>query len=187
MGADQAFLIDNTNLESDDSLIVAKILSAFARKEGFDLILCGRQAIDDENANVGVMVAEMLGIPHASSVTAFEVVDSRMVRADNEIEGGIESIEVQLPALFTTQKGVNTPRVPLITGVMKAMKAVIPTIDPTTLGLSNEDIDLNSSGIETISLEPPQQRPPVKMIDGETTEDKVRNLVKALKEEAKVL
>jgi electron transfer flavoprotein alpha/beta subunit len=67
------------------------------------------------------------------------------------------------------------------------MKAVIPTIDPTTLGLSNEDIDLNSSGIETISLEPPQQRPPVKMIDGETTEDKVRNLVKALKEEAKVL
>ena len=187
MGADQAFLIDNTGFESDDSLIVAKILSAFAKKEGFDLILCGRQAIDDENANVGVMVAEMLGVPHASAVVSFEVVDDKKVKIDNEIEGGKETVEVQMPALFTTQKGLNTPRVPLITGVMKAMKAVIPTIDPTTLGLSNEDIDLNSSGIETISLEPPQQRPLVKMIDGETPDEKVRNLVIALKEEAGVL
>lgn len=187
MGADQAFLIDNTGFESEDSLIVAKILSAFARKEGFDLILCGRQAIDDENANVGVMVAEMLGIPHASAIVGFEVTDGKTVKIENEIEGGKETVEVQLPALFTTQKGLNTPRVPLITGVMKAMKAVIPTVDPTTLGLSKEEIDKNASGIEIISLEPPQQRPPVKIIEGETPEEKVRNLVKALKEEAKVL
>lgn len=187
MGADQAFLIDNTGFESEDSLIVAKILSAFARKEGFDLILCGRQAIDDENANVGVMVAEMLGIPHASAIVGFEVTDGKTVKIENEIEGGKETVEVQLPALFTTQKGLNTPRVPLITGVMKAMKAVIPTVDPTTLGLSKEEIDRNASGIEIISLEPPQQRPPVKIIEGETPEEKVRNLVKALKEEAKVL
>lgn len=187
MGADQAFLIDNTGFESEDSLIVAKILSAFARKEGFDLILCGRQAIDDENANVGVMVAEMLGIPHASAVVGFDVADSKIVKIENEIEGGKETVEVQLPALFTTQKGLNAPRVPLITGVMKAMKAVIPTVDPTTLGLSKEEIDLNASGIETISLEPPQQRPPVKIIDGETPEEKAKNLIKALREEAKVL
>lgn len=187
MGADRAFLIDNTGFESDDSLIVAKILAAFAKKEGFDLILCGRQAIDDENANVGAMVAELLGIPHASAVIKFEVVDGKSVRVENEIEGGKETVDVQLPALFTTQKGLNTPRVPLITGVMKAMKAVIPTVDPTTYGLTREDIDLNASGIETISMESPQQRPPVKIIDGETPEEKARNLVKALKEEAKVL
>ena len=187
MGADQAFLIDNTGFESDDSLIVAKILSAFAKKEEFDLILCGRQAIDDENANVGVMVAEMLGVPHASAVVSFEVVDDKKVKIDNEIEGGKETVEVQMPALFTTQKGLNTPRVPLITGVMKAMKAVIPTVDPTTLGLSKEDIDFSASGIETISMESPQQRPAVKIIEGETPEEKARNLVKALKEEAKVL
>jgi electron transfer flavoprotein alpha/beta subunit len=70
---------------------------------------------------------------------------------------------------------------------MKAMKAVIPTVDPTTLGLTKEDIDLSASGIEIVSLESPQQRPPVKIIDGETPEDKVRNLVRALKEEARVL
>lgn len=187
MGADRAFLIDNTGLEADDSLIVAKILSAFARQEGFDLILCGRQAIDDENANVGAMVAELLGIPHASAVVAFDVTDGKIARIENEVEGGKETVEVQLPALFTTQKGLNTPRVPLITGVMKAMKAVISTVDPVTLGLTKEDIDLNASGIEIISLEPPQQRPPVKIIDGETPDEKVRNLVKALKEEAKAL
>jgi electron transfer flavoprotein beta subunit len=187
MGADRAFLIDNTGFETDDSLIVAKILSAFAQKEEFDLILCGRQAIDDENANVGAMVAEMLGIPHASAVIGFEVVDGKAIKIDNEVEGGKETVEVQLPALFTTQKGLNTPRVPLITGVMKAMKAVIPTVDPTTLGLIKEDIDLNASGIEIISLESPQQRPPVKIMNGETPEEKVRNLVRALKEEARVL
>jgi electron transfer flavoprotein alpha/beta subunit len=70
---------------------------------------------------------------------------------------------------------------------MTAMKAVIPTVDPTSLGLKQEDINLNASGIEIISMEPPQQRPPVKIIDGESPEEKVRNLVKALREEAKVL
>jgi electron transfer flavoprotein alpha/beta subunit len=70
---------------------------------------------------------------------------------------------------------------------MKAMKAVIPTVDPTTLGLTKEDIDLSASGIDIVSLESPQQRPPVKIIDGETPEDKVLNLVRALKEEARAL
>ncbi len=88
---------------------------------------------------------------------------------------------------YNAEGFLNTPRVPLITGVMKAMKAVIPTVDPTTLGLSKDEIDLNASGIETISLEPPQQRPPVKIIDGESPEEKAKNLIKALKEEAKVL
>jgi len=187
MGADRAFLIDNTGYESDDSLIVAKILSAFAKKEGFDAILCGRQAIDDENANVGAMVAEMLGIPHASAVIDFDVVDGKVAKIENEIEGGKETVDVELPALFTAQKGLNEPRVPPITGVMKAMKAVIPTIDPTSLGLTKEDVDSNASGIEIVSLDSPQQRPPVKIIEGETPEEKVRNLVRVLKEEAKVL
>lgn len=187
MGADRAFLIDNTGLESDDPLIVAKILSAFAKKEGFDAILCGRQAIDDESANVGAMVAEMLGIPHASAVIGFEVTEGKSARIDMEIEGGKETVEVGLPALFTTQKGLNTPRVPLITGVMKAMKASIPVVDPTSLGLTKEELEPNASGIEIVSLEPPQQRPTVKMIEGDTAEEKVRNLIRVLKEEAKVL
>lgn len=187
MGADKASLIDNTGLSADDALVTARILAAFARKEGYDLILCGRQAIDDENANIGAMVAEYLGIPHLSAVTAVENVDSGAVRVVKEMEGGKEVVEAKLPALLTAQKGLNEPRVPLITGVMKAMKAVIPTFDPLSLGLSKEEIAPEFSAVEVLSYEPPKGRPPVKIVEGETTEEKVRNLVTVLRNEAKVL
>ncbi len=187
MGADRASLIDSTGFSTEDSLVTARVLAAFAAKEGFDLILCGRQAIDDENANVGPMVAEYLGIPHVSAVTAVESADSDAVRVVKEIEGGKEVVEVRLPALLTTQKGLNEPRVPLITGVMKAMKAVIPAVDPLSLGLAREEIAAEFSSVEVLSYEPPKGRPPVRMVEGETTEEKVKNLVAALRNEAKVL
>jgi len=187
MGADQAYLIDNTDLDTEDPLITAKILAGFAKKEGFDLILCGRQAIDDENGNIGVMVAEFLKIPHVSAITKLDVVDEKKMLVENDIEGGRETKEVMLPALFTTQKGINEPRVPLITGVMKAMKANIPVIDPTTLGLAKEVIDKNASKIRIISYETPKGRPPVRVIEGETPEEKVKKLIQLLREEAKVL
>lgn len=187
MGADRAVLLDNTGLEADDPLTVARVLAAFASKDGFDLIVCGRQAIDDENANVGPMTAEFLGIPHVSAVVSLDLADGKGMRVESEVEGGKEVIEVTLPALLTAQKGLNTPRVPLITGVMKAMKAVIPTVDPASLGVPKEEMEPNSSKIVTLSYESPQQRPPVKIIEGETPAEKIRNLIKVLKEESKVL
>ena len=187
MGADRAFLLDNTNLENHDPLIIAKILSSFAKKEGFDLILCGRQAIDDENANIGAITAEFLGIPHVSAILKLEIIDEKKVRVESELEGGREVVEVQLPALLTTQKGLNEPRVPLITGVMKAMKAAIPSIDPCSLGIAKEDINTDASRVIVLSYEPPKKRPPVKIIEGETPEEKVKNLMKVLKEEAKAI
>jgi len=187
MGADRAFLLDNTNLENHDPLIIAKILSSFAKTEGFDLILCGRQAIDDENANIGAITAEFLGIPHVSAILKLEIMDEKKVRVESELEGGREVVEVQLPALLTTQKGLNEPRVPLITGVMKAMKAAIPSIDPCSLGIAKEDINTDASRVIVLSYEPPKKRPPVKIIEGETPEEKVENLMKVLKEEAKAI
>ena len=133
MGADRAFLIDNGGIE-DDSLVKAKILSAFASKEGFDLILSGRQAIDDESSVIGPMAAELL---------------NNKALTENDTEGGKDTSEVLLPALFTAQKGLNEPRVPLITGVMKAMKAAIPVIDPETL-VTLDDRNYRSGLIEVI-------------------------------------
>lgn len=187
MGADQAFLLDNTNLDSDDPLITAKILAGFARQEGFDFILCGRQAIDDESSNIGVMTAEFLGIPHVNSVMKLDIVNGNRALAESEIEGGRETIEVQLPALFTTQKGLNEPRVPLITGVMKAMKADIPLIDPCSTGLIRETIDTGAARINVLYYETPQGRPAVRIIEGASPEEKVKGLIAVLKEEAKVL
>ena len=187
MGADQAVLLDDTGLDTDDPLITAKVLAGFAKHEGFDFILCGRQAIDDENSIVGVMAAEFLEIPHVSTITKLEVLDGTKVRVESEIEGGKETVEVQLPALFTVQKGINEPRVPLITGVMKAMKATIPTVDPRSIGLIKDAVEPKAAKTHVLSFETPQSRPPVKIIEGETPQDKVSKLIKALKEEARVL
>jgi len=187
MGADRAFLIDSTNFENDNSLIISDILAGFAKKENFDLILCGRQAIDDESANVGPMVAEFLNIPHVSWITKLEVLDENRVKVESEVEGGKGIFEVTLPALFTAQKGLNEPRVPLITGVMKAMKTEIPVIDPATLDIPKETIVKNTSGVTVISYEYPAKRPPVKIIEGATPEEKAKKLMHILKEDSKVL
>lgn len=187
MGADRAFLIDSTTIESDDSLIVSDILAGFAKKENFDLILCGRQAIDDESANVGPMIAEFLNIPHVNWITKLEVLDGNKIRVESEVEGGKSVLEVTLPALFTAQKGLNEPRVPLITGVMKAMKTEIPVIDPTTLDIPKETLVKNTSELTVISYEYPAKRPPVKIIEGATPEEKAKKLMHILKEDAKVL
>lgn len=180
MGADRAFLIDGSVSPDEDPLFRAEVLSAFAKKEGFDLILTGRQAIDDENAAIGPMAAELLAIPHVSAVTKLDVLDGKIL-AEHDSEGGKETVEVTLPALVTTQKGLNEPRVPLITGVMRAMKTTVPVIDPGTLDVPHE------GRVRILSYEAPPKRPPVKIVEGETPEEKVKNLIRLLKEEARVL
>ena len=187
MGADRAFLIDSRNHESDDPLIVSRILAGFAVKEGFDLILCGRQAMDDESANVGPMIAEFLKIPHVNQVTRLQVSGTGTAEVQSEIEGGKKVSEVLLPALLTTQKGLNEPRVPLITGVMKAMKTEIAVLDPATIEIPFGSIDRETSKIAVLSYELPDKRPSVSIIEGASPEEKVTGLVRALKEEAKAL
>ncbi len=186
MGADQAYLLNNSELEDNDALTKAKILASFARKEGFDLILCGRQAMDDENANLGAMIAEFLDIPHVSTVTRLDTMDTKALMVESEVEGGARTIEVQLPALLTVQKGLNEPRVPLITGVMKAMKTTVPVIDPASLDVDGSHTD-NGLMTYVVSYDPPQGRPPVKIVEGDTPEEKARNLIKLLKEEARAI
>ena len=155
MGADKAVRIDSAQHETDDPLIIARILAAYAKKEGFDLILCGRQAMDDESANVGAMVAEFLNIPHVSQISRLSMLDPGRAEVENEIEGGKKVSEVTLPALFTTQKGLNEPRVPLITGVMKAMKTEITVLDPASFDTPFGPIDDGSSKIRVLSYELP--------------------------------
>ena len=180
MGADKAFLIDGSAVPHDDPLFKAGMLSAFVKKEGFDLILAGRQAIDDESAAVGPMAAELLNIPHVSAATKLDILDGKIL-VEHDAEGGKETVEVELPALITAQKGLNEPRVPLITGVMRAMKTTVPVIDPETLGIPSE------GRVRVLSYESPPKRPPVTIVEGETPGEKVKNLIRLLKEEARVL
>lgn len=107
-----------------DGLAVAQILSETVAKESFDLILMGKEAIDDGNMQVGPMLAELLSIPCLNVITKLTL-SGQQLTAEREGDSGVEVLETSLPAVVTCQKGLNEPRYPSIRGKMAAMKMVI--------------------------------------------------------------
>ncbi len=187
MGADDAIQITDPLLEGSDQFAVAKALAAYLKDKPFDLILAGRQAMDDDAGIVGPAVAELLGIPHVSTILGLEVADPKQeVKVVREVEGGKEILSCSLPALFTCQKGLNTPRIPQVMNVMKAMKAQMKKVDLAALGLKAADAGGQGAKMKVRKYLPPPKRPPIRMIK-EDFPDNVKTLVKLLKEEAKVI
>lgn len=166
LGVDEALLLADGAYLNGDGFATAFALSKAVARGPFDIILCGKQAVDGDQAEVGPMVAQFLDIPHTSGIVKLEVVDGT-ARADFPSEGGRESAEIPLPALFTAQKGLNEPRVPLVTNVMKAMRAVIPKITPAELGVSIEEIGAAGSKVRVDKYREPKKRRKVQMIAGE--------------------
>jgi electron transfer flavoprotein beta subunit len=187
MGADEAIQITDPALEGSDLFAIAKVLATFLKDKPFDLILAGRQAMDDDAGIVGPAVAELLGIPHVNAIIGLEVDDQkREAKLIREVENGKEILSCSLPALFTCQKGLNTPRIPLVMNVMKAMKAQIKKMDLPSLGLDKTDVGAQASKMRVQKYLPPATRPPVKMIKEDFPEN-VKTLVKLLREEAKII
>jgi len=187
MGADEAIQITDPALEGADPFSIAKVLAAHLKGKSFDLILAGRQAMDDDAGIVGPAVAELLGIPHVHAVIGLEVDDAKKeAKVTREVENGKEILSSPLPALFTCQKGLHTPRIPLVMNVMKAMKTQIKKMDLASLGLSAAEVGLSSAKIKVSKYSPPPKRSPVKMIKEDMPEN-VKTLVRLLKEEAKVI
>ncbi|MBI5442776.1 MAG: electron transfer flavoprotein subunit beta/FixA family protein [Deltaproteobacteria bacterium] len=179
MGADSAFLIDDPALADADPLTVARALAALCRREGFDLILAGKQATDDEAGLVGPMVAELLELPCAVAITSLEVKDSA-ARVERETERGNETLRVPLPAVLTTEKGLFEPRVPQVMGLMKAMKAQVPKTTLQELGVAA------AAAPAVAGYRAPARRAPVKMLEGEPAAA-ASQLVKILHDEARVI
>jgi electron transfer flavoprotein beta subunit len=165
MGADEAILLEDEAFLNGDGFSIALALSKAAALEAFDIILCGKQAIDDDRGEVGPMVAQFLGLPHVGSIVKFDVADGKAM-VESEIEGGKAVVEVILPAVFTAQKGLNEPRAPMITGVMKAMKAQIPRVTPGDLGLSASDVGARGAKTKVEHYSPPKKRPEARIISG---------------------
>lgn len=183
MGVDQAVRIWNTEIEKIDAFGTAILLSKKLESMKPDLIWCGRQAVDDDMGVVGGVVAEKLQMPFVSLVNKFELLeDKKTVRVTRQSEGGEEVIEVALPCVLSAQKGLNDPRYPSLAGMMKAKKKEIEEVDALTL---IPDI-MQSVKSEMVRLEPPPPRPPGRMLKG-TPEEMVKELVRALREEAKVI
>jgi len=187
MGADDAIQITDPLLEGSDQFATAKALAAYLKDKPFDLILAGRQAMDDDAGIVGPAVAELLGIPHVSTILGLEVADpNREVKVTREVEGGKEILSCSLPALFTCQKGLNNPRIPQVMNVMKAMKAQMKKVGLASLGLNAADAGVQAAKMNILKYLPPPKRPPIRMIKKDFPEN-VKTLVKLLKEEAKVI
>jgi electron transfer flavoprotein beta subunit len=115
------------------------------------------------------MVAQFLGLPHVGAVVKLDIAGTTAT-AESIVDGGRAVVEVALPAVFTCQKGLNEPRVPLITGVMKAMKAQIPRLTPEDLGLAGDQVGLKGSRVRIIKYLAPKKRPKVQLIGGEPAE-----------------
>ena len=177
MGADSGLLIKDPRLANASSKPVAVALAAALKTLQPDLIFSGKQAVDDDASQVGERVAEIMGIPHVSTVTAFKLADAKAT-VTREVEGGNYTMEVTLPALFTAQKGLNAPRYPTLPNIMKAKKKDIKEVSLADLGLSDADA---GSQLEICAVEAPKPRSAGKILEGDNA-GRVSQLIKALHE-----
>jgi len=172
MGADEAVLLIAD--APSDGLVVARALAEAIRGREYDLILFGKQAIDGDNMQVPAMVAEILGHPCATVVTALEL-DGSSGSARREVEGGHELVEFDLPAVIAAQKGLNKPRHPSVKGIMMAKKKPLEQRAPAEA----------ENGSAILSVAAPAARAGVRMLgDGV---DAVPELVRILRDDVGVL
>jgi electron transfer flavoprotein beta subunit len=174
MGADRGILVEAAG--PLDSLAVAKLLRAAVESESPDLVLLGKQAVDDDNNQVGQILAALLSWPQATFVSRIGILeDGRRISADRETDAGLETVELPLPAVATADLRLNEPRYASLPGIMKARKKEVRTIDAASLGL-----DL-APKVRVLSWEIPKPRR-----GGRIVADAAQ-LVALLRDEAKVV
>lgn len=187
MGADRSIHLNDPAFEGADGYSTAKALAEAIKKEPYDLILCGKQAVDDDMAQVGPALAELLNLPHVTLITKLELsADKKKAKVEREVEGGKEIIEVGLPAVFTCQKGLNEPRYASLPGIMKAKKKEVKALNLAALGLPADQVGGGGAKNRINKYIPPPSRPPGKVLSGEVLEA-AQKLAKLLREEAKVI
>ncbi len=186
MGADQGVHINDPAAEGSDSLATAKLLAAALKDIPYDLIIAGHRAVDEDNYQVASAVAELLGIPQVSMVNKVELADGKII-CDRTIEGGTVVVEAALPALFTTQRGLNEPRYASLPGIMKAKKKPVDVKSVADLGLDAAQVGAANRKVKVKAMSLPPERQTVKMIEGEAAGDKAAALVKVLHEETKII
>ena len=172
IGADRGILVETA--EELQPLAVAKLLKALVDKEQPGLVILGKQAIDDDCNQTGQMLAALLGWPQATFASKVEVADGQAT-VSREVDGGIETLALTLPAIVTTDLRLNEPRYVTLPNIMKAKKKQLDTFKPEDLGVDAKP------RIKTLKVsEPPKRGAGVKVAD-------VAALVDKLKNEAKVI
>jgi len=187
MGADRAVHLLDPLFDEVNSLTRAYLLSKAAIFLGFDLIFCGRQAVDDDMAQIGPALAVYLQIPCITVVTQLEFADDWSVAvATRQIERGSEIIESPLPVLLTCQKGLNEPRLPSLKGIMASKKKEIEILNASKINFVPSERSASKSTFIETGLSLPNRRGKGKIINGPIN-DVVLQLVKILREQEKVV
>ena len=172
IGADRAILVEST--EDLQPLAVAKLLKALIDKEQPGLVILGKQAIDDDNNQTGQMLAALAGLPQATFANKVEVADGQ-VQVVREVDGGLETLRLSLPAVITTDLRLNEPRYVTLPNIMKAKKKTLQVFKPADLG-----VDV-ASRIKTLKVsEPPKRGAGIKVADVATLVDKLKNEAKVI-------
>ncbi len=153
MGADKGVLINDPATVNCDCLGTARVLAATIKTLPYDLIIAGMRAVDDDNYQVGPAVAEYLGVPHISMVIKEEISDGKIV-CHRTVEGGTFVVEASLPALLTTQRGLNEPRYASLPGIMKAKKKPLETKTLADIGLSSYGLGKPKTSIVCRNIAP---------------------------------
>lgn len=172
MGADRGILVESN--DELQPLAVAKLLKAVCEKEGPSLLICGKQAIDDDSNQTGQMLAALMDWPQATFASKVELAGDK-VTVTREIDGGLETLSMSLPAVVTTDLRLNEPRYATLPNIMKAKKKPLDTIAADSLG-----VDI-APRLKTVKVsEPPKRAGGVKVAD-------VADLLNKLRNEAKVI
>ena len=180
-GADKAIRLTDPKFEGSDGYATAKILHSVIKTLHFDLTLTGAQAGDDGSAMVGPILAQMLGIPHATMVKKIELSEGT-AKVNRELEGGLEEIvEVKLPALFAVQTGINEPRYVSIMGIRKAMQKEIKVMGLADTGLSENDVGEAGSWIKIEKMYVPPVEKQAEFLKGSPDEvaTKIAEIIKS--------
>ena len=173
MGADRGILV-HTDTELQP-LAVAKLLKAIIERESPDLVILGKQAIDDDSNQTGQMLAALMGWPQGTFASNIVLGDTGGAEVSREIDGGLETVALKLPAVVTTDLRLNEPRYASLPNIMKAKKKTIDTLTPEELG-----VDV-APRLVTLKVEEPSKRQSGVVVDG------IADLVQRLRNEAKVI
>jgi electron transfer flavoprotein beta subunit len=172
IGADRAILVESN--DELQPLAVAKLLKAIAQKESPQLVIMGKQAIDDDSNQTGQMLAALLGWPQATFASKIELAPPG-AKVTREVDGGLETISIKLPAVITTDLRLNEPRYVTLPNIMKAKKKTLETLRPDALG-----VDV-SPRLQTLKVvEPSKRKAGIKVTDAKALVEKLRNDAKVI-------
>jgi electron transfer flavoprotein beta subunit len=172
IGADRAILVE-TDVELQP-LAVAKLLKSICDKEKPELVILGKQAIDDDSNQTGQMLAALLGWPQATFASKLQV-EGGKATVTREVDGGLETIAIKLPAVVTTDLRLNEPRYVTLPNIMKAKKKTLETLKPDALGV---DVKPRLQTLKVV--EPAKRKAGIKVPDAKTLVDKLRNEAKVI-------